>query len=319
MLTERSSNATYSRTQQKRRNGAAGAFSTAFMGMPLVWLLLSTAAGTGLAAPETNTCLWRVQSSNTTAYLQGSIHLLSEDAYPLPPQIDKAFEASKQIVLEMDLAVMTDPDAQLSMLMKGMLPKGQTLADILKPKTLELAERCSEEIGLSLVAFSRYKPWMFVMALTATRLQQLGFSADNGLDWHFYKRANAHKKNTIGLETLDEQLALFELVVANDQDAFVRQSLEDFTTLEADLTSIIAAWSTGDLDSLSKTLLRNLSKYPDVHRILIRDRNLKWMKTLNEVMQSGVTSMVIVGAGHLPGNDGLIALLQQSGYTVEQL
>ncbi|MBT3193903.1 MAG: TraB/GumN family protein [Verrucomicrobia bacterium] len=285
-----------------------------------VILALSLAQpGIGSEQDAPSACLWRVQSSNTTAYIQGSVHLLSDDAYPLPSQVEMAFKASERIVLEMDLAIMTDPEAQLELVIKGMLPEGKTLHDVLSPQTLELAEDCAQDIGLSMVAFKRYKPWMFVMALTSTRLQQLGFSAENGLDWHFYKRAKELEKAIVGLETLDEQLALFESVVEEDQDAFVRQSLEDFATLETDIAGIMEAWTHGDLDALSEALFQNLREYPNIQRILIDDRNAKWMRTLNGMMQSGVTTMVIVGAGHLPGEGGLIAQLRASGYTVEQL
>lgn len=276
---------------------------------------------TQAATPEaaTKTCLWRIQSDTTTAYLQGSIHLLSEDAYPLPEPIENAFKASEQVVLEMDLSVMTDPDAQIEMMVKGMLPRGESLSDILSPKTMKLAEACAAEVGMQMVAFKHYKPWMFVMALTATRLQQLGFSAQHGIDWHFYQRAKDLNKTVIGLETLDEQLALFESMMAGDRDAFVRQSLEDFASIEEELSAIIASWNRGDLTGLEEALLENLRNYPNVHRILIRERNARWMKTLEEVLQSGKTSMIIVGAGHLPGKDGLVSLLRARGYSIEQL
>ena len=270
-------------------------------------------------AAEPSACLWRVQSDTTTAYLQGSIHLLSEDAYPLPESIEKAFLSSEQLVLEMDLAVMTDPDAQVEMMVKGMLPRGESLTDILSPETRKLAEKCATEVGLQMIAFKHYRPWMFVMVLTATRLEQLGFSAQHGVDWHFYQRARELNKGIIGLETLNEQLALFESMVDGDQDAFVRQSLEDFATIEDELNDIIASWGKGDLVGLEKALLDNLRNYPNVHRILIRERNVRWMKTLDEILQSGTTSMIIVGAGHLPGKDGLVTLLRARGYTVEQL
>jgi uncharacterized protein YbaP (TraB family) len=270
------------------------------------------------AAPQ-KACLWRVQSSNTTAYLQGSIHLLSEASYPLPRQIEAAFAASDQLVMEVDLAIMTNPKAQLEMVLQGMLSDGRTLDSILSAKTLALAKTSTEAMGLQLGAFRHYKPWMFVMTLTATRLQQLGFSAENGLDWHFYKRAVAQKKNVIGLETVNEQLMLLDAMAGDDQDAFVRQSLEEFADIKTEMTAMIAAWSMGDIEALGQALLKNLRKYPNVYSSLIRDRNLKWMKQFNEVMQSGVTSMIVVGAGHIPGPDGLIVLLRAQGYTVEQL
>ncbi len=299
------------------RAGDAERRTVALIGAAALVLPLLTRAAAPDATPRS--CLWRVQSGTTTAYLQGSIHLLSEDTYPLPEPIESAFKASEQIVLEMDLAVMTDPDAQIEMMVKGMLPRGKSLTDILSPKTLTLAEACSAEVGMQMVAFKHYKPWMFVMVLTATRLEQLGFSAQHGIDWHFYQRARESNKHVIGLETLDEQLALFESMVAGDQDAFVRQSLEDFANIEEELAGIISSWNSGDLGALEKALLDNLRNYPSVHRILIKERNARWMKTLEEVLQSGKTSMIIVGAGHLPGKDGLVSLLRARGYSVEQL
>ena len=266
----------------------------------------------------TRTSLWKISSSNTTAYLQGSIHLLSDSSYPLPRQIDDAFLASEQIVLEMDLSVMTNSDAQIKMMIQGMLPRGESLTDIISPKTQKLAAQCAADVGLHMAMFKHYKPWMFVMTLTATKLQKLGFSPEHGLDFHFFKRAGASGKSVTGLETLDEQLAFFDAMVQDDQDAFVRQSLEDFALIEAELTAIIKAWRQGDLDSLSEVLLKHSDKYPDLHNVLIRDRNLKWMPPFNEVMRSGVTTMFIVGAGHIPGEDGLLSLLQAQGYTIEQ-
>ena len=116
------------------------------------------------------------------------------------------------------------------------------------------------------------------MTLTATRLQQLGFSAESGLDWHFYKRAVAQQKSVIGLETVNEQLMLLDAMVGEDQDAFVRQSLEEFADIKTEMTAMIAAWSMGDIEALGQAMLKNLRKYPNVYSSLIRDRNLKWMK-----------------------------------------
>jgi len=271
------------------------------------------------ASNSQKTCLWRIQSDNTTAYIQGSIHLLSKDAYPLPPQIEQAFATSDQVILEMDLAVMNDPMTQIEMLTKGMLPTGQTLTDILKPETIDLISKCSKNIGMNIIAFERYKPWMILMVLSATKLQSLGFSPENGIDFYFYKRAVSLNKKIVGLETMNEQLALFDNIVGKDQDAFVEQGLEDFMTIGDDIDSIIKAWRVGDLDKLNAILLKNMHKYPELHDILILNRNKNWMKTIEKTMKSGTTTMIIVGAGHLSGKGGLIQLLKNKNYKLEQL
>ncbi len=219
----------------------------------------------------------------------------------------------------MDLAVMNDPMAQIEMLSKGMLPAGQTLADILKPETIEIISKCSQDIGMNIIAFERYKPWMILMVLSATKLQSLGFSPENGLDFHYYKRAVSLNKKIIGLETMNEQLALFDNIAESDQDIFVKQGLEDFMTIGDDIDEIIKAWKIGDLDKLNTILLKNMHKYPDLYDTLILNRNKKWMKTISEIMDSGETTMIIVGAGHLSGKDGLVQLLKNEKFKLEQL
>ena len=317
MLALKQRNAKQSKASERRLNN----------GIPFVSLLAAVALlacsnifpQNSVAQPgTTKTSLWRVSSSNTTAYLQGSIHLLSDTEYPLPQQIDKAFQASEHIVLEMDLSVMTNSDAQIYMMMQGMLPQGESLPDILSSQTQNMAKQCAADLGLHMAMFKHYKPWMFVMTLTAVKLQKLGFSPEYGLDWHFFQQAGAAGKKVTGLETLAEQLAFFDAMMADDQDAFVRQSLQDFALIEEELSTIIEAWRHGDLDALSKSLLKNFEKYPKLHNVLIRDRNQRWMRTFEEVMQSGTTTMFIVGAGHLPGADGLLSLLEAQGYTIEQ-
>lgn len=319
MLTEPTPQAKHSQRLPPFQKRHQQCLPTRLIGILLATAIASICIATEPEPPSLQTCLWRAQSSNTTVYLQGSIHLLSKDAYPLPRQIENAFKASQQIVLEVDLTVMSDPDKQLEIVLKGMLPNHQTLDSILSPKTLKKAETCARTIGMPMMAFKHYKPWMFVMALTAVRLEQLGFSPENGLDWHFYRRATEAKKPVIGLETIDEQLSLLDEMAGTDQDAFVWQSLEDFTDIEKEMTTIVTAWRTGDINALAQSLLGNLKKYPNVHKRLIRDRNTTWMKHIETIMQGGVTSMIVVGAGHLPGPDGLIALLKDRGYTVEQL
>lgn len=214
---------------------------------------------------------------------------------------------------------MSNPMAQREMFTRCMLPAGQTINDILKPKTIELLDKCSKNVGMNIIAFKRYKPWMILMVLSAKKLDSLGFSPKNGLDFHFYKKAVSLNKKIIGLETMNEQLALFDNITGSDQDVFVKQGLEDFMTLGDNINEIIKAWKIGDLEKLNKILLKNMHKYPKLFNILILNRNKKWIKKIKKIMKSGKTTMIIVGAGHLSGKGGLVQLLKNENYKLEQL
>ena len=152
---------------------------------------------------NTKNTLWRVSSEKNSVYLLGSLHLLKSDNYPLDNSIDRAFDDSQILVLEVDLSSQTDPKTQHMMLAKGMLPEGDSLDKRISKKTYELARAKTAELGLDIAAFKQFKPWFFTMTLVLTKLQTLGFSPQYGLDLHFFKKATQSGKQVLGLETFE--------------------------------------------------------------------------------------------------------------------
>ncbi len=292
---------------QRRR--IAGTFALA------AWLSLTIVVQ---AEPERH-CLWRVQSERQTLYLQGSVHLLKESDYPLPEALQHAFTNADALVLEIDLGVAEDPDTQITLLSKGLLTGKATLRDVITPRTYKLVAGCLTELGADISAFARFKPWFLILAMTEIKLRKLGFDSTLGLDWHFYREAKRAGKAIRGLETLEYQLSLFDGLGDMDQDALVRQTLQDFDTIEAELGRIVTAWRNGDLATLEATLLASFKEYPDLYATLITKRNKAWLTTLEQLLRGDQTVMVVVGAGHLPGPDGLLEQLKKKGYAVEQL
>ena len=120
--------------------------------------------------------LWRVSSGGNSIYLLGSLHLLKRENYPLNETIEKAFNDSQTLVLEVDMKSMTDPTTQQMMLSRGMLPQGDSIDKRVSKETYELAKKKTQELGLDISAFKQFKPWFFAMTLTVIKLQSLGFN-----------------------------------------------------------------------------------------------------------------------------------------------
>jgi len=291
-----------------------------------VWLLLllvfrasETTAQNPSQAPVKKSCLWRAVSRDSTVYLLGSVHLLKPDIYPLSEAMERAFVDSSKLVLEVNLDSLNSPDAQQIMLAKALLPEGKTLNEILSPATYQAVRQKVEALGLDIEALKRMKPWFLSLSLVAMKMQQLGYEAQHGVDRHFFERARKAKKDVLGLETADFQLNLLDSLPAKSQEESLLQTLKELDQFETEFEQIMRAWAAGQEKQLNDLLLQSFKEYPDIYAKLISERNRNWLPKIESHFQGGSKTLVVVGAAHLVGPDGVVELLKQKGYSVEQL
>ena len=114
-------------------------------------------------------CLWKAVSDRGTLYLQGSVHLLKAEDYPLAPAIEEAYEESEVLVFETDMKAMAAPETQQLIMSKAILPGERTLEDELDPDVYAALSRKLEEVGLPAVATRKFKPWFATMSLMVLR------------------------------------------------------------------------------------------------------------------------------------------------------
>jgi hypothetical protein len=265
------------------------------------------------SAPATS-FVWKVEGASVM-YLAGSVHALGPDAYPLHPAFDRAFEASTTLVEELDLGEMASIEAGVQLLGKGLYQDGRTLDQTVSRDTFA---RLTGRLGsLPVEMVRRMKPWMAALTLAALTAQQAGLDAGLGLDKHFFDRAAAAGKTVVGLETAALQIDTFDRMPEPVQEHLLRTTLDELDSSSDRLTAVVAAWRRGDSAGIERTLLAEFAAYPDAYRALIVDRNVSWMPRL-EACLAGQSCFVVVGAAHLVGPDGLLALLQKRGYTVQQ-
>jgi hypothetical protein len=185
-------------------------------------------------------------------------------------------------------------------------------------ETYESVATRAKELGIDIRRLNSFKPWIVATTMAAMKLQQLGFDPRLGIDRYFAGRAIQSNKPTGGLETAEFQLNLFDQFSAKDQELLLRQSMNEMDHLERNVTEIVRAWKSGDVDSLERHLMAGMRDYPEIHRKVIDDRNRRWLPQIEGLLSRGENALIVVGAAHLVGTNGVIQLLKGRGYRVEQ-
>jgi len=146
-----------------------------------------------------------------------------------------------------------------------------------------------------------------------------GFDPQLGLDMHFYEQAKQDNKAVQGLETVEYQLARFDEMPLELQDHLLAETLKELDTEQASMSKLIEAWRTGNAPAVEKIVLKDLQQEPQLYQRLLVERNKNWMPKLEALFARRSRALVVVGAAHLVGPDGLLAMLKAKGFKIEQL
>ena len=262
--------------------------------------------------------IWKIERSGRTGWLVGSIHSLPEGFYPLPAAMMEAFSQSEVLIEELDIDEASNPIAAAMMLAKATYPAGTTLSSQISPDTAAKVTAALPKFGLDIQAVQQFKPWMISLMVEALRLQRLGFNPALGIDKHFQEAAAKAGKQFQALETANEQISFLDGLSARTQDLMLRESVEgpdeEFTKTINALTN---AWRAGDAAWLEKLAMMDVKQAPEVYDSLIAGRNRQWIPKIDACVQSR-KCFVVVGAAHLVGKDGLVALMREKGYSAAQ-
>jgi uncharacterized protein YbaP (TraB family) len=262
--------------------------------------------------------LWKVEAGPKVLYLAGSVHALSADVYPLAPAFERAFAASGTLVEEIDLAEAESLSSAPMLLSKGMYLDGRRFDAVVSKETSALVATRVQASGLPVDMIQAMKPWMVMLTITALEAQKAGLDASLGLDKHFFDRAKAAGKPIVGLETAESQIDRLDRMPNALQEQLLRSALKEIDTERDSLKTIVTAWRQGDTASIEKSLLSAFTEYPAVYKSLLVERNHNWIPQIDACLARSQPCLVVVGAAHLVGPDGLLTLLRRKGYRVEQ-
>jgi hypothetical protein len=159
---------------------------------------------------------------------------------------------------------------------------------------------------------------MVVLTLLGLELQKLGID-QTGVDNYFYHKATTAEKKIEGLESVKEQIEFVLSMGEGSEDDFIDHAIKELKKTRQILNDLIAAWKQGDEDKLYKLCLAPMKKeYPKLYETLIADRNREWLLKIEHYLQTSQNELILVGVGHLVGEDGIIEHLIKSGYKVNK-
>jgi uncharacterized protein len=261
-------------------------------------------------------CVWKVTSGTNVLYLGGSIHALKSKDYPLPAAYNRAFDASDRLVCEVDPKALLE--SSKGILKAGEYPKGDSLKNHVDPRTYDYLRRVFKLLSVPESKFARYRPWFLSLVLQAPALH--GMSETLGVEEFLLRRARANSKPVSGLESAREHAEVFLGLTDRQSEAMLLMMFLPTQTGGGSTGDEIArAWRRGDADTDTRIMLDEFRNFPSLADRFLTDRNRKWIPKIEAYLQSGKTYFVVAGAAHMGGPNGIIALLHDRGYHLEQL
>jgi uncharacterized protein YbaP (TraB family) len=294
-------------------------FASRWSLLPLIVLLaVCTALCPSVSRADGHHILWEVKGRHNTVYLLGSVHMLKPSDSALPPEALHAYAQASTVVMELNLDDPGVGESLAGQAESAMLPEGKTLESVLGATLYARFKTQAEALGLDPELAERFQPWFAALMIEQLELAKAGFDPQSGVDMQLAQRAQADHKPVVGLETVEDQLGIFTQLSEQEQRDYLKSTLDDAATEVSDTGRVVQAWEQGDTARLEQLLREGSKDSPELYQRLTIDRNRRWLPKITQMLNDDTNYLVVVGALHLIGHDGVIDLLQRSGYTAVQ-
>jgi len=262
--------------------------------------------------------MWKASWANNTVYLVGSIHLASRGLYPLPEHIEQAFQQSNVLVVEVDLNRLDQTKFQSLMKANGLYSPDDSLWNHISPSTRQLVFDFCHEHRMDAEAFARMKPWLAALAATLVPAASVPQDLAPGIDKYLLDEAG-DRMRIEPLESAEYQFHLMSSLPEFQQERNLRTAVKNPGQGAQDFQKLQALWMEGDAEGLSSYLSSSMRNDPEYEKRVFADRNPRMAERAEQCLKSRDRCFVVVGAGHMVGKDGVVRLLENRGYKVEQV
>lgn len=290
------------------------------MSRAATFILLLLASWPATADTEAHpVTLWRANGVSNSVYLLGSIHLLRAEDHPLPSVIDTAYDDAEVLIMELDMDDLDAAAAQQLFNQGGVLRDGTTLRDLMGEELYLKAETAARAIDIPIDLLSQSEPWLAAITVEMMTLFRIGFNPALGVEMYMTSRAVDDGKPIEGLESIDEQVAFLDGLSLQAQRDMLMQTLEDSASMATSIDELIRAWRYGDTGFLESGLLDSLAENEELSDALVTSRNRRWVSKIDDLLDEREDYLIIVGALHLVGDEGVPSLLAEKGVKIHQL
>ena len=267
-----------------------------------------------LVNKDDNSLLWQVSGNGLQqpSYLFGTFHLMCKDDIHFSDQLKVAVSRVDKVYMEMD---MDDPATMLRGLFL-MNMKDKTLPELYTATDYKrVSAFFKDSLGISLISLQKIKPF-FLEAMMYPKMMPC--KTISGVEEELMKIAKLQKKEIKGFETMEFQAGIFDSIPYEEQAKELLTSIDSLASNKKDFDTMMNVYKSqrvGEIENLFSKSESGMEAHQD---ILLDNRNKNWVAQLEIIMKTA-NVFVAVGAGHLVGNQGLIALLRKEGYTVKPL
>ena len=299
-----------------------------FLLATLVALIIATTTHAAPVAPPVP-LLWKVSDADNSVYLLGSFHLLKPGDYPLSKDIDAAFSDAESLVFEIPPGEMASPALAMQMAQAALRTDGTRLDSDLSPALaaklqawLSANAASLEKTGFAPQMLQMFEPWFVGLTISVVAMTDSGLDPKLGLDEHFAAQAKAGGKPTSGLETGAQQIAFLDGMDHDEQLQFLDEALTESSEGRQELEKLHAAWRAGDVETLWTGMAADMKQqYPRLYLHINIERNDAWVPKIEQRLKAAGTddTLVVVGALHLLGSDGVVEKMRNKGYRVERI
>lgn len=274
--------------------------------------------------PKEKSLLWKISENGTkkASYLYGTIHIIPKEDYSVTPEVEAALNKSEHITFEIDMKDMMNIMAQFKLMTKAFMKNGTTLRDLLSPEDYAFVRREMDTMGLPSTMLERLKP-MFLSTMLSTdgdATDMLGGGADSDMtsvEMELYQRSKKQKMPSSGLESMEYQIGLFDSIPYQVQADMLLETLRADDESNDSFEKLVELYKSQDVanmhDYMNESEEGGIGGYED---ILLYNRNRHWIPKIAALVRTQPTFFA-VGAGHLGGDQGVIALLRRAGFKVE--
>ena len=273
--------------------------------------------------PIANSLLWAISGNGLkdTSYLYGTIHLIAKDDFFLTDKTKEAFDKSQKVTFEINMEDMMDMGAQMGLMMKAFMNDGTTLSDLLEEDRYKEVQEHFEKLGMNSFMWNmmeRIKP-MFLSVFGS-----MDMSGGGGLntgemmsyEMEFMEMAKGKEKSMGGLETAEYQMSMFDSIPYKAQAEMLVETIQASGEEGSDqLDEMVEMYKAQDLKAMEKMIAEGDEGLGEFAELLLNNRNRNWIPIMEKQMKEKATFFA-VGAGHLGGEVGVVALLREAGYKV---
>ncbi|MCC6460879.1 MAG: TraB/GumN family protein [Saprospiraceae bacterium] len=269
--------------------------------------------------PSEKSLLWKISGNGLkkSSYLLGTIHLIPKDKFELSEATYDALAEARRVTFEIDMKEMTNLSAQFSLLTKAFMNGGKTLKDLLPAEDYAFVKQKLDARGMPATMLERMKP-MFLSTMFTSDEESPSVNTANmtSVEMELYRQVKRRKLESAGLETASYQMAIFDSIPYETQAKMLVETLRNTEGSSHEFDDMIRMYLEQDINAMEAMMSGDDSGIGDYQDILLRNRNRNWIPVMGRMMREKST-LFAVGAGHLGGQSGVIALLRQEGYRVE--